>query len=162
MDAKALTDLKKIHPDLVWNLARDTQKVNAAIGSSLGARGTVNGHLNLKGIACNTTLHVFSRLNTSLLSKSTCIKLGLLKEGWPSSHVLPQKTDRIQKISVDRVYDKPVSHTPHAFDGNERLESTLVLLSIHSLLTYSSMTKHSSLVILAGSLFCMQSQHTSL
>ena len=84
-------------------------------------------HLNLQGIACHTSMHVFSRLNTSLLSKNTCIKLGLLKEGWPTSHVLAQKTDRVQKISVDRVYDKPVSHMPHAFDGNERLESTVGL-----------------------------------
>ena len=41
--------------------------------------------------------------------------------------MLTQKTDhdRVQKISVDRVLDKPVSHTPHAFYGNQRLESTL-------------------------------------
>ena len=127
VDAITLTDLNKIDPDLIWNLARDTQKVSAANGTSLGQRGTVNVLLNLQGIACHTTLHVFSRLNTSLLSKNTCIKLSLLKEGWPSSHVLTQKTDhdRVQKISVDRVLDKPVSHTPHAFDGNQRLESTL-------------------------------------
>ena len=41
--------------------------------------------------------------------------------------MLTQKTDhdRVQKISVGRVRDKPVSHRPHAFDGNQRLESTL-------------------------------------
>ena len=26
---------------------------------------------------------------------------------------------------MDRILDKPPSHTPHAFDGNQRLESTL-------------------------------------
>ena len=39
--------------------------------------------------------------------------------------MLAQKTYSVQKISVDRVFDKPVNHTPLAFDGNERLESTL-------------------------------------
>ena len=32
VDAITLTDLKKIHPDFIWNLARDTQKVSAANG----------------------------------------------------------------------------------------------------------------------------------
>ena len=84
VDAITLTDLKKIDPDFIWNLARDTEKVSAANGTSLSPRGTMNVHLNLQDIACHTTWHVFSRLNTSLLSKNMCIKLGLLKEGWPS------------------------------------------------------------------------------
>ena len=54
------------------------------------------------------------------------IKLDLLKEGWLSSHVLAEKTNRVQKLSVDHVSDtmKPVSHMPHALDGKKKLELT--------------------------------------
>ena len=41
--------------------------------------------MKLNNRTCHTELHVYRQLSVSLLSKSTCIELGLLEKGWPQT-----------------------------------------------------------------------------
>ena len=92
----SLRDLNKIDPELKRNLAHDTQSVCAANGGGLGPVGKLQAKLTLMDRSFTTTLHVFSGLRTSLLSKQSCIQLGLLEEGWPHSRL----TQHVSKLSL--------------------------------------------------------------
>ena len=56
------------------------------------------------GLDCDTRLHVYSQLNVSLLSKSTCISLGLLEDGWPHS--------QLQAAALSTAPHPPLGATP--------------------------------------------------
>ena len=76
-----------LDPNLYRNLAPDHQTVRAANGGELGSLGTLPAMLKLNNRTCHTELHVCRQLSVSLLSKSTCIELGLLEKGWPQTRV---------------------------------------------------------------------------
>ena len=48
---------------------------------------TLPATLKLKNRMCHTGLHIYRQLSVSLLSKSTCIELGLLEKGWSQTRV---------------------------------------------------------------------------
>ena len=82
-----MQDLRLLDPNLHRNLAPDHQTVRAANGGELGSLGTLPATLKLNNRTCHTELHVYPQLSVSLLSKSTCIELGLLEKGWPQTRV---------------------------------------------------------------------------
>ena len=84
IDAMSAKDLATVDPNLLKNLAPDHHAIHAANGYQLQSLGTIPATLHLQGRSCDTRLHVYSQLNVSMLSKSTCISLGLLEEGWPT------------------------------------------------------------------------------
>ena len=87
VDAITVKDLATLDSDLHRNLAPDRRAVHAANGARLHSLGTVAAVLTLQGHSCSTVLHVYQQLNVSLLSRATCIKLGLLEAGWPHTRV---------------------------------------------------------------------------
>ena len=86
VDALTERDFAKLHP-LPKVMTPDKDKVVAANGGSLDSVGVFRAKLELGGNSCGTTIHVFRNLSVSLLSKASCIQLGLLDQGWPQSRV---------------------------------------------------------------------------
>ena len=68
-------------------LSPDPDRVHAADGGELDSAGVFQANLQLGRNVCTTTVHVFKDLKTSLLSKSSCIHLGLLEKDWPQSRL---------------------------------------------------------------------------
>ena len=66
-------------------LSPDPGRVHAADGGELDSAGVFQTNLQLGRNVWTTTVHVFKDLKTSLLSKSSCIHLGLLEKDWPQS-----------------------------------------------------------------------------
>ena len=87
VDALSAQDFNRLGPDLQNHLAPNCQLVRAANGGELGSLGTLSATLTLNGRSCHTTLHIYPQMSTSLLSKATCIQLGLLEVGWPQSRL---------------------------------------------------------------------------
>ena len=86
VDALTERDFAKLHP-LPKVMPPDKDKVVAANGGCLDSVGVFRAKLELGGNSCGTTIHVFRNLSVSLLSKASCIQLGLLDQGWPQSRV---------------------------------------------------------------------------
>ena len=105
VDAISVADLDQLDPDLKWNLARDTQSVSTANGGSLGPRGTLDIQLHLNAEQCAATLHVYSKIKTSLLSKSSCVKVGLLEDGWPQSRIQQDQIGRLSVLLISEAED---------------------------------------------------------
>ena len=104
-------DFNRLGPDLQNHLAPDRQLVRAANGGELGSLGSLSATLTLNGRSCHTTLHIYPQLSTSLLSKATCIQLGLLEVGWPQSRLA-----KAAALSVEPPPQAGVSPPPMAVD----------------------------------------------
>ena len=76
-------------------LSPDPDRLHAADGGELNSAGVFQANLQLGRNVCTTTVHEFKDLKTSLLSKSSCIHLGLLEEDWPQSRL-----QTIQSLSL--------------------------------------------------------------
>ena len=76
-------------------LSTDPDRVHAADGGELDSAGLFQANLQLGRNVCTTTVHVFKDFKTSLLSKSSCIHLGLLEKDWPQSRL-----QTIQSLSL--------------------------------------------------------------
>ena len=87
IDAIGLSDLDKIDPSLKQNLALPSAEVHAANGAKLNSLGTLPADLEVNGRSYSSTLHVFQDLKTPLLSKTSCIGLCLIEDGWPHSRL---------------------------------------------------------------------------
>ena len=102
VDALTVRDVATIDSDLHRNLAADRHTVRAANSAQLKSLGTIPASFHLNGRLCQMVLHVYHQLSISLLSKATCIKLGLLEEGWPHT--------RLTKAAVLSVEVPPPHH----------------------------------------------------
>ena len=111
VDALSAQDFNRLGPDQQNHLAPDRQLVCAANGGELGSLGTLSATLTLNGRSCHTTLHIYPQLSTSLLSKATCIQLGLLEVGWPQSRLA-----KAAALSVEPPPQAGVSPPPMAVD----------------------------------------------
>ena len=107
-DALSVQDLRLLDHNLHRNLAPDHQTVRAANGGELGSLGTLPATLKLNNRTCHTELHVYRQLSVSLLSKSTCIELGLLENGWPQTRVATAAALRVEQLPSQEPAVPPV------------------------------------------------------
>ena len=122
LDAMSMTDLARLDHNLIRNLQRDTDEVFAAGGQDLGRLGKLKATLHLNGRRCNTQIHVYRKLQVSLLSRESCINLGLLEPDWPQSKM-------IGKLSVRKHTDIEVSSVqkePSMKSGNQSRDTEAV------------------------------------
>ena len=96
IDAIGVEDLDTIDRHLRLNLAPDYSKVYAANGTCLGSLGQLEACLTLNGRSCQTVLYVYRQLRSPLLSKTTCMKLGLLEDGWLHTRI----THDVNRLSL--------------------------------------------------------------
>ena len=84
VDAISQTDAKRIDSHLSQRLSDERLKICAANGERLESLGTCLVTLKLGEKSCQSVLHVFKKLSVPLLSRQSCMNLGLLPHGWPS------------------------------------------------------------------------------
>ena len=87
VDAISQTDAERIDSHLSRKLSDERLRVCAANGERLESLGTCLVTLKLGEKSCQSVLHVFKKLSVPLLSRQSCMNLGLLPHGWPSRSV---------------------------------------------------------------------------
>ena len=84
VDAISQTDAERIDSHLSRKLPDERLRVCAADGKRLEPRCTSLVSLKLGEKSCQSVLHAFKKLSVPLLSRQSCMNLGLLPHGWRS------------------------------------------------------------------------------
>ena len=82
-DAIPAQEMSRLHGKV--ELEKDPDVLLAAGGQILNSQGILAVELECNGRKHKTHLHVIKGLNDPLLSKKSCIALGLIPRGWPTS-----------------------------------------------------------------------------